>query len=145
MEATSQKTYELAYHLLPEMDEQTVENNAKEIEALIGQYGGYVVATNAPKKQHLSYPISHKRSSFFGSFDFTTSPDSIQKLDSQLKLQNNILRHLIVIKEVTQTPSISVNKKPRKTEKTAKGDTKTAGKQIEKELENVLETIDIKS
>ncbi len=143
MTETATKTYELAYHLIPDLDDQTVTKNSEDIQNLISQYGGYIVATHAPQKRHLSYPIQHHRSAFFGSFDFTAESETLAKLNSQLKLQTQILRFLLISKEIPKIIATSDQQiKPRKTSDKSKEASKAGGKQLEKELENVLENID---
>jgi len=98
MEENDQKieNYELGFHLLPEIEEAETKNKLQEIEALVIQLGGTVLNSKEPKKQRLSYPLKHKRFSFFGTIDFKLPVQSIEKLSAQLKLNDSLLRFLVL-------------------------------------------------
>ncbi|MBI2057486.1 MAG: 30S ribosomal protein S6 [Candidatus Yanofskybacteria bacterium] len=114
-----QKTdnYELGFHLLPELEESETGAKLKEIEDMISRLGGTVLNSREPKKQRLSYPLKHKRFSFFGVVDFKSPTEAIEQLGSQLKLNDSLLRFLIIkvkenqrvlrsIKETSSRPKI---------------------------------------
>ncbi len=89
------KTYELGYHLNLSLEEAGVKSNADEISDLIVQNGGSIVKFNEPKKIHLSYPLKHKSYAYFGVIYFKAPAESIEKINAQMKLQNNVLRYLL--------------------------------------------------
>ncbi len=96
-EATK-RAYELAYHITPDMEESAVPARVQELEAIVAQNGGAVSASREAKKIHLSYPLEHKHYAYFGVVDFQADTDSIESLNAQLKLQEGILRFMIVKK-----------------------------------------------
>lgn len=94
------ENYELAFHLLPELEEEESVKKFREIEASVTQLGGTVLASREPKKQHLSYPISHKKYGLFGVLNFKAPAEAIAQLEPRLKLNDSILRFLVLkIKE----------------------------------------------
>ncbi len=90
--------YELAYHLMPELESDTLKAGMVNIESLIAQNGGTIVVSREPRKVRLSYPIKHRRFANFGTLDFDATPETIANFQSQLKLQDCVLRYIILSK-----------------------------------------------
>ena len=90
------ENYELGFHLLLELEEGKLTEKTQEIEGMIAKLGGTVTNSRQPKKQHLSYPIDHKKYSYFGVVNFKLSADSIDQLRDSLKLDEAVLRSLIL-------------------------------------------------
>ena len=88
--------YELGFHLWPELEDEETKKKFQEIEGIITQLGGSVYSSREPKKQHLSYPISHKHYSFFGIINFKSPTEVIPSLESQLKLNDGVFRFLVL-------------------------------------------------
>lgn len=148
-EQTSEsRAYELAYHFTPDLAEAEVAAHLKELESLVGTSGGLVIASREPKKIHLSYPIDHKYYGFFGVVEFNAQAEAITGLNAALKLQNGVLRYLIVAKpsEKKEIRALGdqrnrrsrVNVAPTHKAAPEVKKEKTEEKEIEKELEGVL-------
>ncbi|MDO8495789.1 MAG: 30S ribosomal protein S6 [bacterium] len=90
------ENYELGFHLLPETEEAEAGKKLHEIEESITQLGGKILASREPKRQHLSYEINHKKYSLFGTINFQAPTESIAQLESQLKLDDSVLRFLFL-------------------------------------------------
>lgn len=149
------KSYELAYHLNPDLEEAGLGNHVKELSELITQNSGSLLTSREPKRIHLSYPIHRKQYAYFGVFDFTASPETIEKVNAQMKLQNNVLRYLLVKKypdgkEVrtlgeyrVPRPKVkipeSVISKKKLTGREEKSKEPVKPEEIEKEIEKVIE------
>ncbi len=97
-ELNTNSNYELAYHLNPDLEEAELKVQADEISNLITQYGGAIINSKAPQKTHLSYQIKNKQYANFGVIEFKLSAESVEKLSSQIKLQNSVMRFLIIKK-----------------------------------------------
>lgn len=149
------RNYELAYHLTPDIEEAQVKGRVQELEKFVAQSGGAVLASREPKKKHLSYPIRQKKYAYFGMLDFTGPAEMIEKLNTQMKLQNDILRYLLIVKsdnkELRTLGMVRSRPRMKTHEPTApsRKDLEQAGKpkeevkpeQMEKEIEDVLEKI----
>lgn len=94
--------YELGFHLLPELEEGGSKQKFQEIESAITQLGGSVLTSREPKKQRLSYPLQHKRFSFFGVLNFKLPAEALSQLESQLKLNDAVLRFLVLTAKENQ-------------------------------------------
>jgi len=90
--------YELVYHLTPDLEETGTRARAQEISDLITRGGGVIILSQEPKYSRLSYPIRHKRHSYLGVFEFSGPPNLTERLSLQIKLQNDILRFLLIKK-----------------------------------------------
>lgn len=150
------KNYELAYHITPDIEEGEIKAKLDQLQSLITQAGGQVNNSHEPKRKHLSYPLHQKHYSYFGSLDFTASPEFIEKFNSEMKLQNHFLRYLVINKmDSSKGLRVLGTERPKPRMKTHepttpnREDIQKAGKpkevvtpgQIEKEIEDVLEKI----
>lgn len=144
------KTYELAYHLNPDLEEAGVKAQVQELNDLIAQSGGSVLISRDPRKSHLSYPIKNKHYAFFGLMDFTALPEVIERVSAQMKLQNSVLRYLLLakpdIKELRilgqhrSRPRVRTHEPITPIETTKqKPKTKEETEQLEKDIEKVIE------
>jgi len=77
-----------------------------EIKNLIEAEKGKVVATQEWGRRELAYEIKRNPQGHYSSITFEGSPGTPQTLSSKLKLMEELLRYLIVIKE-----SVKVEKK----------------------------------
>jgi small subunit ribosomal protein S6 len=94
--ADTKAFYELMYVINPVLSaEQT-----KEIVERVGEYltsnGAEVTETVETGSQRLAYPIEKKRNGFFVSVFFNATGPFIARLDRALRINEDILRHLIL-------------------------------------------------
>ncbi len=142
--AEKPNNYELAYHLDPNLDENALRQNRQEIEQLIVSRAGVILFAKEPEKQHLSYPIGHEHSSFFGYIQFTL-PDKEQLagIDEQIRLHQSIMRHIVLRMEPESTkktkPRSLTGQQQARERKLKKGETPaTPNPEMEKQLEEVI-------
>ena len=90
------ENYELGFHLLPELEEERLNAKVQEIEEVIAKLSGSVTSSRPIKKQRLSYPIEHKKYSYFGVFNFKMPTEGAHQLRDALKLDEAVLRSLIL-------------------------------------------------
>lgn len=149
-EAMESKTYELAYHLDPDLEEAGVKVHVQDIDNVIVQNGGSILISKNPRKSHLSYTIKNKHYAYFGLIDFTAMPEVIEKINAQMKLQNNLLRYLLLAKPDIKELRILGQHRSRPRIKTheavvtaetakQKPKTKEETEQLEKDIEKVIE------
>lgn len=129
--------YELAYHIEPEVEDTQVLPLKEELEKMIAAQGGAIAYSKEPERSKLSYPIRHERMSYFGYMHFTVNDkDAIAHIDEQLRLNNHVMRHLIVkLDERRKSPAKVPMGQP---ERRVKKEVKKEGKEIEKQLEDVI-------
>lgn len=91
------QNYELAFHLSPNLEEAKTVAIKQNIEEAITQNGGVISFSGMPTKTRLSYPIKHQNSSFFGYIQFNSAnTGDLEQLNSQLKLEPEIIRYLVI-------------------------------------------------
>jgi ribosomal protein S6 len=145
------RNYELTYHLNSDIEEADVRKHVQELEDIVTQNSASVLTSREPKKKHLSYPLKHKHYSYFGWIDFSGSPEVIEKVTAQLKLQSNLMRYMITEKPNEKGLRVLGTERPRSRIKTheagtvgrddAKPKEEVKPEQLEKEIEDVLEKI----
>lgn len=143
------ENYELGFHLLPETKEAQIGQKSQEIEEMIAKLGGTVNNSRPPKKQHLSYPIDHKKYSYFGVINFKLPASETDQLRDGLKLDETVLRFLILrvkenqkilrrLKDESSRPKIRTHT-PAKLDNKPKEEIKP--EIMEKQIEEVIENI----
>jgi len=105
-----QRKYELTCILSPLLEGADLENTKEEIKETINQLEG-VLNFKEEKRQNLAYPINKQGQGIFITSQISILPRKIASLSKELKLNKEILRHLITqMTEVTKTKKIK--KKP---------------------------------
>lgn len=144
VEVFERQQYELAFHLLPSFDDRVLGEKKRGLEELISKSGGMVSRFGEIKKIRLAYPVKKELFSNFGWLEFSAPPGSLEKLNKNLFLDENFLRHLIIRKEeeTAAKPFKRISLKPRpgmteKTEKASEGEQKELDKKIEEILEKI--------
>ncbi|MBX4211458.1 MAG: 30S ribosomal protein S6 [Candidatus Yanofskybacteria bacterium] len=138
------QTYELAYHVNPNLEAARVTEIKNELEKMVTDNGGAISFSKEPEKTHLSYEIQHERSSYFGFIQFSLSnKDVLMGMDEQLRLHNDILRYIVLKTEPeSKRPSkprsmLGQERRARKPEEAPV--TEEQKKEMEKKLEDIIE------
>lgn len=96
MDKKDAKNYEIGFLVKDESD-------AAGIIKTIGGYKATVTNEGAIKRIQLAYPIKKATSACFGYVFFSSLPENITKLKDSLKINQNILRFLIVTPPIVAT------------------------------------------
>lgn len=92
------KLYEIAYFLNPDIKEEEVQTvNVQKIKDLISELSGEITKEQAAQKKKLAYPVKKAKQGYFGHMLFNLNPQNLKSLDKKLKLEDYILRYLIII------------------------------------------------
>ena len=81
---------------------------------LVGDFGGEIIDNGGLSRIKLAYPIKKETSAFFGYFYFSCQSEIIKKISENLKLNSEILRHIIISTPVIQQAIQSAPKRPRR-------------------------------
>lgn len=81
--------YEIAYLVKNEADKERILK-------IFDSLGIKLNSTGEPKLMTLAYPIKKEKTAFFGWYDFSAEPENISQLEKNLKLDQQIIRFLIV-------------------------------------------------
>lgn len=123
------------------------------LEKSITGRNGNVLFSREPEKIRLSYPIKHNDNAFFGYIQFTVHPDdsvgeptgasALKELNDELKLNNDVLRYMIIKVPSAGQRREAVLKQVKAKERAErrakeKAATPEETKEMEKKLEDIL-------
>lgn len=91
--------YELGLVLQPTLDEAEVTRLVEKIGQLLSTDGGNVTSVNVWGKRPLAYPIRRQREGIYVFLQAQIDPRKVEQLERSLKLDENVLRHLLVLTE----------------------------------------------
>ena len=90
------RDYELGFILNPEVGEEQSSSILERIQQIVNTHDGQVVRINQWGRRRLAYPIQHQRDGFYVFFDMILTPETVSELDRNLKVTEEILRHIII-------------------------------------------------
>jgi small subunit ribosomal protein S6 len=90
------RTYELMVVLDPNLDEAGVEAVNQRVANLVAQRGGRVVDAEAWGRRRLAYPIARHRDGLYLLSHLQLETEATTELERALKLNENVIRHLLV-------------------------------------------------
>ena len=88
--------YEVTYILRPGLEEAEVETRANAIAEIVKGQGGEVVNVEKLGRKRLAYEIDDVREGNYVVMQFKGSAAASKELERQLKLQEDVLRELVV-------------------------------------------------
>jgi len=82
--------------VIPELDEEQVENTVGRFRTIIERTGGEVGGVNNWGRRKLAYEIEHRPDGFYYVMEFTAGERTLPELKRILRVSDDILRHMIV-------------------------------------------------
>jgi small subunit ribosomal protein S6 len=89
-------TYEAMLMVIPELDEEQVENTISRFQTIIERTGGGVGNVNHWGRRKLAYEIDHRTDGFYVVMEFTAGERTLGELKRILRVSDDVLRHMIV-------------------------------------------------
>lgn len=96
---TDLRLYELALILASHLDDATQEAKMAKIQEILDAAGGHVEEVDKWGRRGLSYEIKGRRDGIFLFVRFRSPSPALRELDRILKLDEDILRHMVVVGE----------------------------------------------
>ncbi len=93
------RKYEATFILSPALDESATEEQFAKLEELVGREGGKIEEWDKWGKRRLAYPIKGQTDGLYAFLRFEADATCIEKLGQIYKLDENILRHMHIVKE----------------------------------------------
>jgi small subunit ribosomal protein S6 len=93
------RDYELGFILNPEVNEEQTRAILERVEQIATNYGGQIMRVNQWGRRRLAYPIQHHRDGFYVFIDMVLTPETVSELDRTLKVSEEVLRHLIKLRD----------------------------------------------
>lgn len=162
MPEEDQKKYELVCIIPPQLEGSDLQNTKKEIENIVQKNQGSI-DFKEEKKHNLAYPINKQGQGIYIISQISISPEKVNDLSKELKLNKQVLRHLInqlpVIKPRIEKPKKKPVTKPAVIKKdikkskptikapaldksvTSKPEGKTKLEEIDKKLDEIIKEI----
>ncbi|MBD3280871.1 30S ribosomal protein S6 [Candidatus Dojkabacteria bacterium] len=88
--------YELMVIIKPLLPEDIKSKVLTRIEKLIKKSNGKVAKTDIWGKRHLAYPIKKHEEGYYVVLDIEMPAENTKEFEADLKLQNDVLRHLLL-------------------------------------------------
>ena len=82
--------------VIPELDEEQVENTVARFRTVIERTGGEVGEQNNWGRRKLAYEIDHRTDGFYFVMQFTAGERTLVELKRILRVSDDVLRHMIV-------------------------------------------------
>ena len=92
--------YEMAVVLRPDLDEETKAAESQKVMDLITRFGGTNEKVDDWGKRRLAYEIQKVNEGFFSFISFDADSTAPAELESRMRIMENVLRYLIVRKDV---------------------------------------------
>jgi small subunit ribosomal protein S6 len=94
--AERQGNYEMVVIISPEIADEQLETVINNMSTFITGRGGTVVEVARWGKRMLAYPIKHFNSGTYFLIRFTLKTGACKELESNLKISEQVLRHLLI-------------------------------------------------
>ena len=88
--------YEAMLIVIPELDEEQVENTISRFQTIIERTGGEVGNVNHWGRRKLAYEIDNRTDGFYAVMEFTVGECTLGELNRILRVSDDVLRHIIV-------------------------------------------------
>ena len=88
--------YELVYIVSPEVADESLDNRVEAVSKFISGRDGTVDEVDRWGKKRLAYPIKHFLEGNYVLTRFKISPARCKELEANLKISEEILRHLLI-------------------------------------------------
>jgi small subunit ribosomal protein S6 len=94
------RDYEVVYIFRSSLSTEEIEARLERYHArILGAEGSEIVAVEHWGKRQLAYPIDRNDNGYYVVAQFTAPPSVLPELEQALKLDEDLLRHLVVLSE----------------------------------------------
>ena len=90
------RDYELTIVIAPEASEEQLEASVESISRYVTDRGGSVSDVQRWGKRKLAYPIKHCIEGYYILFQFKMKPQDGRELENNLRISEEVLRHLLI-------------------------------------------------
>lgn len=91
-------TYESIIILTARISDEDKKQEIEKISQIITSNGGEILSIDDWKTRKLSYEIKHEQEGAYYLFNFNAAPKIIAEFERLLRIDNNVLKHLIIKK-----------------------------------------------
>ncbi len=127
-------SYELNYLIIPSLTTEEAIAYHEEIKATIKKEGGIVEKEHMPIKKKLAYDINKNSEAYLAAADFGIAEEKIKKIKEKIGDEKNILRTLLIKKEIGKKSEEEEPKRKRRSLKPEKAKLKEIDAKIDEML-----------
>lgn len=155
--------YEMLYIISNKYTEKEVEPIQEEVKKIIEKHDGKVTYSENWGKKKLMYPINHFNHGYYALYEFDAEAKNMNKINDEMRLDNKVLRFMIVSKKARTESEIKEEKlraqeilkqeaketeekieaKEKKEETPKKEEKKVDLKELDDKLDKILDTDDL--
>lgn len=110
------RQYEAVYIFDSALDEATVDQHLEQFHALLAQPTADAPACNHWGKRTLAYPINNHETGYYVVAHFESAAEALPEYERAVKLNESVLRHLIVLNDGPQPVVASATSDDREDE-----------------------------
>jgi small subunit ribosomal protein S6 len=99
------RPYEVVYIFDPALDEETINQKLTHFHSLVQVPGADAPQLNHWGKRTLSYPIRKRDTGYYVVANFAAEGASLPEFERAIKLDEGVIRHLVVLNEEPPTPA----------------------------------------
>lgn len=113
------QTYELVVLFSPELNDHDFHQHQDTLVSMINRYDGKIVSTDVWGKKVLAYPIQKFTEANYVFYEVTLDRSKVAEVDKELRLNENVMRYLLVTQEKKQEKGNQAKKAKESTEAAA--------------------------
>jgi small subunit ribosomal protein S6 len=114
----SDRRYELVYILVPDAAEQEIADLQAQVEGIVARFEGAILKTEPWGRRKLAYEIGPNKEGVYVLHVFTGISGVVKELDRRLKVNDRIIRHLVV--RVDEEEAVADRRKAARQEESAR-------------------------
>ena len=88
--------YEVMFIIIPELDEEQVENTISRFRTVIERTSGEPRDVNHWGRRKLAYEIDHRTDGYYVIMEFTAGERTLVELKRILRVSDDVLRHMVM-------------------------------------------------
>jgi len=93
------RKYEIMFIVRADLDEKTVKDTVSAFEKVLTNMKSKIVSSKEMGQRKLAYPIKDQLRGFYYLLNVEASSEAIKEFDRKARIDENILRHLILKEE----------------------------------------------
>jgi small subunit ribosomal protein S6 len=127
------KPYEITYLIASSLTVEEAGLFHEEVKKIITKNNGILGSEQTPTKKTLAYPIKKNTEGYLSSIDFNAKPEEAKKVAEGVKKEKNVLRHILIGKQVGK----KFDEEPRRKRRSLKPE-KAKLQEIDEKIDEIL-------
>lgn len=86
----------MVYIIAPNIPDENIEGAVERVNGVVSSRGGEITKTDIWGRRRLAFPLRDHREGIYVLINFTCEPGATTEMESQLRITDEVLRHLVV-------------------------------------------------